>query len=138
MALDPSLRAGDDDRDRVASVLRDAYAEGRLPPAEFEARLQAAYEATTIGELLALVADLPDRGGALAELRTAPVPAPASPGRSPGLGFGVGTWAVPVLVLVVLLVVVTRGGALRLWPVWLIAGAAVVALIVGRTGNKRD
>ena len=133
MALDPSLRAGDDDRDRVASVLREAYAEGRLPPAEFESRLQATYDATTIGDLLALVTDLPDRAGALAELRAAPVPSP-----SPRRTLGVGAWALPVLVLVVLLVVVTRGGALRLWPVWLVAGAALVAVFLGRTGNNRD
>jgi hypothetical protein len=135
VALDPTLRAGDDDRDRVAGVLRDAYAEGRLPPTEFEARLQATYDATTIADLLALVTDLPDRSGALAELRATPVPAP-SPSR-PGKTFGVGAWAIPVLVLVVLLVVVTRGGALRLWPIWLVAGAAVVALVMGRTGNNR-
>jgi Domain of unknown function (DUF1707) len=137
MALDSSMRAGDDDRDRVATVLREAYAEGRLPPADFEARLQATYDATTIGELLGLVADLPDRGGALAELRSAPVPAPSGTGRSLR-DLGLATWALPVLVLVVLLVVMTRGGALRLWPVWLVAGAAVVALVVGRTGNNRD
>jgi hypothetical protein len=34
-------------------------------------------------------------------------------------------------------VVVTRGAALRLWPIWLVAGAAVVALLVGRMGNNR-
>ena len=103
MALDPTMRAGDDDRDRVASVLREAYAEGRLPPAEFESRLQATYDATTIGDLLALVTDLPDRGGALAELRAAPAPAPRAPW--PGKPLGVGAWAIPVLVLVVLAVV---------------------------------
>ena len=136
MALEPTLRAGDDDRDRVASVLRDAYAEGRLPPAEFEARLEATYDATTIGDLLAIVADLPDRSGALAELRAAPVPAARA--ARPGKPLGVGVWGIPVLVLVVLLVVATRGAALRLWPVWLVAGAALVAVFAGRTGNNRD
>lgn len=136
MALEPTLRAGDDDRDRVASVLRDAYAEGRLPPAEFEARLQATYDATTIGDLLALVTDLPDRSGALTELRA--VPAAVTPAARPGKPLGVGVWAIPVLVLVVLLVVGTRGAALRLWPVWLVAGVALVAVFVGRTGNNRD
>ncbi len=135
--MDPTLRAGDDDRDRVATVLRDAYAEGRLPREEFEARLQGSYDAQTVGDLLALVRDLPDRTGILAEMKpavgpVAPVPAPSV--RS----LGIGTWAIPVLVLVVLLVVVTRGGALRLWPVWLVAGAALVAVVVGRTGNNRS
>jgi Domain of unknown function (DUF1707) len=135
MALDPTVRAGDDDRDRVAGVLRDAYAEGRLPPAEFETRLQATYDATTIADLLALVTDLPDRSGALTELRAVPIP--AAPPSPPGKTLGVGAWAIPVLVLVVLLVVVTRGAALRLWPIWLVAGGAVVALLVGRMGNNR-
>jgi hypothetical protein len=140
MTHDPTLRAGDDDRERVAAVLREAYAEGRLPADEFEARLQATYDAATIGDLLPLVKDLPDRAGLLAELRPASVPAtPAVPPsrQSSTSRLGVGAWALPVLVLVLLLVVVTRGGALRLWPVWLVTGAAVAALVLGRTGNNR-
>ena len=41
----------------------------------------------------------------------------------------------PVLVLVGLLVIATRGGALRLWPVWLVAGAAVAAIVVDWMGT---
>ncbi|MCZ9342970.1 DUF1707 domain-containing protein, partial [Streptomyces sp. TRM76130] len=43
----PDLRASDADRERVAEVLRDALAEGRLDMAEFEERLDATYAART-------------------------------------------------------------------------------------------
>ncbi|MER6030416.1 DUF1707 domain-containing protein [Streptomyces sp. NPDC001851] len=56
------LRASDNDRDRVAEVLRDALAEGRLDMAEFEERLEAAYKARTYGELAPLTRDLPTAG----------------------------------------------------------------------------
>ena len=43
----------------------------------------------------------------------------------------------PVLVLVGFLVIATRGGALRLWPVWLVAAAAAAAIVVDWSGNNR-
>ncbi|MFI2258519.1 DUF1707 domain-containing protein [Streptomyces tubercidicus] len=55
----PELRASDADRERVAEILRDALAEGRLAMAEFEERLDATYQARTYGELQPLTADLP-------------------------------------------------------------------------------
>ncbi|MEU6117965.1 DUF1707 domain-containing protein [Streptomyces sp. NPDC047117] len=58
----PELRASDADRDRVAEILRDALAEGRLRMEEFDERLEAAYEARTYGELEPLTADLPVGG----------------------------------------------------------------------------
>ncbi|MGW3208283.1 DUF1707 SHOCT-like domain-containing protein [Streptomyces sp. NPDC001135] len=60
----PDLRASDSDRDRVAEVLRDALAEGRLDMAEFDERLEAAYKARTYGELAPLTRDLPAAGAA--------------------------------------------------------------------------
>lgn len=60
----PDLRASDADRERVAEVLRDALAEGRLDMAEFEERLDGAYRARTYGELTPLTRDLPVAGGA--------------------------------------------------------------------------
>lgn len=57
---DPSeLRASDGDRERVAKVLHDAMAEGRLTVAELEQRLDQLYTARTFGELAPLVRDLP-------------------------------------------------------------------------------
>jgi hypothetical protein len=65
----PALRASDADRDRVIEMLRAAVADGRLDPAEFDERLDAALAARTIDALAALTADLiaaPGSGGALA------------------------------------------------------------------------
>lgn len=58
----PELRASDADRERVAEVLRDAVAEGRLDMEEFEERLEATYKARTYGELTPITADLPAPG----------------------------------------------------------------------------
>jgi hypothetical protein len=58
----PDLRASDADRERVAEVLRDAVAEGRLDMEEFEERLEATYKARTYGELAPLTRDLPAAG----------------------------------------------------------------------------
>ena len=56
---DPSLRASDADRERIAERLRTSHAEGRLDMAEFQQRLERCYEAKTLGELGELVSDLP-------------------------------------------------------------------------------
>jgi hypothetical protein len=58
----PDLRASDADRERVAEVLRDALAEGRLDMAEFEERLEQTYRARTYGELAPITRDLPVAG----------------------------------------------------------------------------
>lgn len=58
----PELRASDADRERVAEVLRDALAEGRLDMEEFEERLDATYKARTYGELAPITRDLPGAG----------------------------------------------------------------------------
>ncbi|WP_124271880.1 DUF1707 domain-containing protein [Streptomyces sp. ADI96-02] len=60
------MRASDAERERIAEVLRDAVAEGRLEMDEFEQRLDAAYRARTHGELEPLVRDLPASGSAVA------------------------------------------------------------------------
>jgi uncharacterized protein DUF1707 len=65
----PALRASDADRDRVTELLRAAVADGRLDPAEFDQRLDAALTARTIDALAPLTADLitaPGNRGSLA------------------------------------------------------------------------
>src|SRR5206468_2181727 len=57
-----SLRASDADRDKVADLLREALAEGRLSPEEHAERLDAVYAAKTYAELEPIVADLPGGG----------------------------------------------------------------------------
>ena len=60
------MRASDADREKVASVLRDAYVEGRLTPIEHEERLAEVYKAMTYGELIPVMRDLPVPPGTLA------------------------------------------------------------------------
>ena len=59
MAENPRLRASDADRDRVAALLREHLADGRLTAVEFTERLSAVFAAKTMGELDELMADLP-------------------------------------------------------------------------------
>jgi hypothetical protein len=69
------LRISDDDRHRVADVLRDAAAEGRIDLDELDQRLEATYGARTYGDLVPITRDLPDLPETLAGRRpTPPVP----------------------------------------------------------------
>lgn len=69
----PDMRASDAERERIAEILREAVAEGRLEMEEFEQRLDATYKARTHGELEPIVRDLPAVGAAVAPV--APVAA---------------------------------------------------------------
>lgn len=53
------LRVSDADRDRVADLLREALAEGRLSPEEHAERVEGVLAAKTAGELEVFVRDLP-------------------------------------------------------------------------------
>ncbi|CAM5606833.1 hypothetical protein SCALM49S_03453 [Streptomyces californicus] len=71
----PDMRASDTERERIAELLREAVAEGRLDMDEFDQRLETAYKARTHGELEPLVHDLPAPGSAVAPVgSTAPAP----------------------------------------------------------------
>ncbi len=61
-AAPAGLRASDADRDRIASILADALAEGRLTADEHSERLDSLYAVKTVGELEVLVRDLPVPG----------------------------------------------------------------------------
>jgi hypothetical protein len=67
------MRASDSDRDRVAELLREAAAEGRLSLDELDERLDVLYKTKTYAELEPITADLPSAG-------SHPVPAPAGAG----------------------------------------------------------
>jgi hypothetical protein len=58
-APDPSVRAADADREATADRLRQHHAEGRIDVSEFQDRLDATYQAKTVGELRQLLSDLP-------------------------------------------------------------------------------
>lgn len=60
---EPDIRASDADRDRVAEILREALAEGRLDAEEHAERIDLVYRAKTMGELEPVVRDLPGAGG---------------------------------------------------------------------------
>jgi hypothetical protein len=53
------LRASDADRERVARILHDAMAEGRLTIDELDERLQRTYSSKTLGDLVPITSDLP-------------------------------------------------------------------------------
>ncbi|MBR8641889.1 DUF1707 and DUF2154 domain-containing protein [Streptomyces tuirus] len=94
----PDLRASDADRERVADILRDALAEGRLDMEEFEERLDATYKARTYGELTPITRDLPAAGVTVPSVSLTKEPAggPDWAGRIVG-GEGSSTWAVAVM-----------------------------------------
>ncbi|MET9908803.1 DUF1707 domain-containing protein [Streptomyces sp. NPDC006476] len=95
----PELRASDADRERVAEVLRDALAEGRLDMEEFEERLEATYKARTYGELTPITRDLPVAGVTpppSVSLTKEPEPSGSWAGRIVG-GEGSSSWAVAVM-----------------------------------------
>ena len=85
MPGDPRMRASDSDRERTASLLREHHAAGRLDAAEFNDRLDRAFEAKTMGDLDALLADMP--GIDLYRLPAASIrPAPPGAIRPPAGG----------------------------------------------------
>ncbi|MEH0578421.1 DUF1707 domain-containing protein [Streptomyces sp. B21-108] len=93
------LRASDADRERVAEVLRDAVAEGRLDMTEFEERLDQTYKARTYGELAPITRDLPVAGVTPPPVVSLSKESPADgswAGRIVG-GEGSSTWAVAVM-----------------------------------------
>jgi hypothetical protein len=60
------LRISDEDRHKVAEVLRQAAGEGRIDLEELDERLEAAYGAKTYGDLVPITADLPAQATARA------------------------------------------------------------------------
>jgi hypothetical protein len=78
---DPAaMRISDEDRHKVAEVLRNAAGEGRIDLDELEERLEATFHAKTYGELVPITVDLPVAG------QPFPLPSPAAPRRMPSLG----------------------------------------------------
>ncbi|WUL05335.1 DUF1707 domain-containing protein [Streptomyces sp. NBC_00354] len=82
-AAPAELRASDADRDRIAHILADALAEGRLTADEHSERLDSLYAVKTVGELEVLVRDLPAPGAGPAAPSYAQAPAaPAQAGQA--------------------------------------------------------
>ncbi len=78
------LRCADQDRELVARVLNNAYAEGRLTFDEHADRIATAYDAKTFGDLDVLTADLLPRDPRGAAQPAAPAPQQAGDVAIPG------------------------------------------------------
>lgn len=76
------LRASDADRDRIADILREALAEGRLTAEEHSERVEGVLAAKTVGELDVFVRDLPAAHPRQASPRM-PAPNRPTPGAIP-------------------------------------------------------
>lgn len=137
------MRASDADRDRVAAVLRDAHADGRLAQDELLERLDATYDARTYGDLDRLVADLP-RPARPPASRAAPRP-PARPAAAPPARRKTGgaltaawwVWATVVSINLVIWLLVSIGssGPVYFWPIW-VAGPWGAVLLVTTLASR--
>jgi Domain of unknown function (DUF1707)/Cell wall-active antibiotics response 4TMS YvqF len=93
------MRVSNDDRERVAQVLHNAMAEGRLTVTELEERLDKVYAAKTFGDLEPLLRDLPI-GNQAVHLTLPPPAAGTQPVQVPGNrigGRGTSTGAVAIM-----------------------------------------
>ena len=151
MPGDPRIRASDADRDRVASMLREHHAAGRLTAEEFHERMDRALEARTLGELDELMADLP----AIdlyqlpdASLRRAPPHLgqsllPADPGASSPARFAPGTvamgvWAAVTSALIAIWAVAAVVGGGTWFPWWALIALPWIWVIIRRSQHPGD
>lgn len=142
----PEHRASDADRDRVAALLREAHAEGRLDVDELAERLDATYASRTYGELAALTHDLPvarDRAApsdvAAATPAVPGAPAARLPARDRDVRGAWAAWGVAVSVNVVIwLLVALTSGPVYFWPMWVAGpwGAVLLVLTVAGRGRR--
>ncbi|MEU4836089.1 DUF1707 domain-containing protein [Streptosporangium sp. NPDC023615] len=137
MPSGPEMRASDGDRDKVASVLREHYAQGRLTTEEFDERLEQLYTSKTYGELATLTSDLPE-----VDLRSLPetpskAPQRATPAKSPsgadkGLGAAWAAWGMASGInwMIWLIIGFTSGFDFPYpWPLWVMGPWGVVLLV---------
>jgi hypothetical protein len=149
---DPRIRASDADRDRVAALLREHHAAGRLTAEEFHERMDAALEAKTRGELDELLADLPvidlyrlpdeslRRPAGLPhtslmprDLGRASEPVRFSPGT-----VAVGAWAVVTGVLIAIWAVAAVIGVGTWLPWWLLIAIPWIWVLIRRAQRHRE
>ena len=150
MVQPSQMRASDDDRDRIAGVLRDAHAEGRLTQDEMVERLDSTYTARTYQELDRIVADLPlaQAQGALARARQQPISAPPPPPgpvrqkarRAARVSLNAAWWfwgiAVGINVVVWTILALAEPGTPYPWPLW-VAGPWGMVLLSGELAYRR-
>jgi Domain of unknown function (DUF1707) len=145
MTSSPEMRASDSDRDRVAGMLREHYAEGRLTVDEFDERLEKLYASKTYGELQLITADLPgiDLGTYSARVeqrKEADKAAKARAKRRKDLRDGWAAWAVigGVNWVIWLIVSLTSDGDVYPWPLWVMGPWGVIMLVATLAEAGKD
>jgi len=142
---DRTLRASDDDRHRVTDLLQAHYVAGRLAQTEFEGRLQEAVAARTMGDLDALLTDLPSLNAPAAEAsETNERPSHHERRKHAGSRCSEQSFrahAISYVLVMCLLVAIwaltSRGG--YFWPVWPMLGWGIGLVAHGLTArNKTD
>lgn len=119
----PTPRAGDRDRERAATRLGQALAQGYLELDEYDRRVRAVFAAQTTGELREHLADLPlERIRRADPRRRAARIAAARRGMRIHLGAYL---AMTVIVLTVWAAVAATTDATYFWPIWPILGAGI-------------
>jgi len=119
----PIARAGDQDREKTASLLGLALAQGYLPMDEYEARLQTAFAAHTVPDLRQLTADLP-----INTLRRADPRRTQARKATARAGMRAHLWGYLGMVAIVLTVwgaIAITSGPPYFWPIWPILGGAI-------------
>jgi hypothetical protein len=149
MAYDPNIRASDADRDRAAVLLREHHAAGRLTAEEFSDRLDRAFEAKTVGEIDALLKDLPGidlyrlpDAALTRQPRQRQAVVPGTPGRgSAAWRAAWGVWLSVTAVCFVIWGLTSAPG--YVWPLWVagpwgaILACSWVAAKAGGSGQGR-
>ncbi|MFD6098225.1 DUF1707 domain-containing protein [Nocardiopsis flavescens] len=145
----PSTRTSDADRDRVAQLLQEHFAQGRLDHEEFTERLGRAYKARTVDELQVVTRDLPERD--LAEVRGAAprrdegAPVPVLTLRDPALMVPWMLYAgVNVLCFVIWLILFLTTDYQYPWFLWvlgpwgIVMGVATVGVLASGRGRRDE
>jgi hypothetical protein len=136
MATRLDLRVGDAERDTTATLLREHYAQGRLSMDELNERLDAAFSATTQGQLAEVTHDLPHIQAAPAVSR--PVPGnPRQHHHVRGLGKVLTLLAVMAAVLGVVAVAQHAGAHVPRTIAELLILLFVLRAVVGRRARHR-
>lgn len=126
------LRAGDLDRNRTVRLLQYHYEAGRLTVTELESRTQQAMAAKTLGQLDALLSDLPAEEPHVETRSTDPSSDVSRVDEAwPSRG-RVGSWAIVMLGLIGIWAMSGRGS---FWPAWPMIG---IALAMGTRGLRRE
>lgn len=112
-------RAGDLDRQKTATRLGQALAQGYLALPEYEQRVQAAFQTQTTGELRELVADLP-----LERIRRADPRRRAAKAAAARTSVRIHFAAFLAMTAIVLVVWAATATA-YFWPIWPILGAGI-------------